>query len=190
VVAFVRPADGRTPDPDGLRTYCHERLAPHKVPLLARSGRIPDNTVGQGSEVLLRGGSRPARAPTTAVSRPEELLSSLPWRSRPVGRGCRQLAVQATLGCRLEDVHGGTRFTDVGGDSLSALRLSRLLEGSSTSVPVGAVIDPTNDLDGLTNFIEKIAIPNGRPTFATVHGRAASEICQRPHLDRSSTPRR
>ena len=30
VAAFVRPADGRTPDPDRLRTYCHERLAPTK----------------------------------------------------------------------------------------------------------------------------------------------------------------
>ena len=103
-------------------------------------------------------GSRPAApAPTVGAEDQEELLGSL--RSggpdQPVADAV-QLAVQATLGCRPEDVHGGTRFTDVGGDSLSALRLSRLLEEIfDIEVPVGAVIDPTNDLDGLTNYIEK-----------------------------------
>ncbi len=32
VAAFIRPADGRTPDPDELFAYCRERLAPHKAP--------------------------------------------------------------------------------------------------------------------------------------------------------------
>jgi len=32
VAAFIRPADGRTPDPDALFAYCRERLAPHKTP--------------------------------------------------------------------------------------------------------------------------------------------------------------
>jgi len=32
VVAFVRPADGRTPDPDVLFAYCRERLASFKTP--------------------------------------------------------------------------------------------------------------------------------------------------------------
>jgi acyl-CoA synthetase (AMP-forming)/AMP-acid ligase II len=32
VAAFVRPAQGRTPDPDRLFAYCRERLAPHKTP--------------------------------------------------------------------------------------------------------------------------------------------------------------
>ena len=71
-------------------------------------------------------------------------------------------------------LHGGTRFTDVGGDSLSALRLSRLLEEIfDTEVPVGVVIDPTNDLDRLANYIEKNRNSGrARPTFASVHGRA------------------
>ena len=44
-------------------------------------------------------------------------------------------------------------------------------------VPVGAVIDPTNDLDGLTKSIEKNRDTGRiRPTFATVHGLIASEI--------------
>src|ERR1700682_2630169 len=32
VAAFVRPAEGRTPDPDQLYAYCRDRLAPHKTP--------------------------------------------------------------------------------------------------------------------------------------------------------------
>jgi acyl-CoA synthetase (AMP-forming)/AMP-acid ligase II len=32
VAAFVRPAEGRTPDPERLSAYCRERLAPHKAP--------------------------------------------------------------------------------------------------------------------------------------------------------------
>src|SRR5262249_19975814 len=32
VVAFVRPVEGRTPDPDALHAYCREHLAPHKTP--------------------------------------------------------------------------------------------------------------------------------------------------------------
>ena len=32
VAAFIRPAEGRTPDPAQLFAYCRERLAPHKAP--------------------------------------------------------------------------------------------------------------------------------------------------------------
>jgi acyl-CoA synthetase (AMP-forming)/AMP-acid ligase II len=32
VAAFIRPAEGRTPDPDALFAYCRERVAPHKAP--------------------------------------------------------------------------------------------------------------------------------------------------------------
>ena len=32
VAAFVRPAEGRAPDPQRLFAYCRERLAPHKAP--------------------------------------------------------------------------------------------------------------------------------------------------------------
>jgi acyl-CoA synthetase (AMP-forming)/AMP-acid ligase II len=39
VAAVVRPAAGRTPDPDVLFAYCRERLAPHKAP---RHWRIVD----------------------------------------------------------------------------------------------------------------------------------------------------
>jgi acyl-CoA synthetase (AMP-forming)/AMP-acid ligase II len=40
VAAFIRPAEGRTPDLDALFAYCRERLAPHKTP---RHWRIVDS---------------------------------------------------------------------------------------------------------------------------------------------------
>jgi acyl-CoA synthetase (AMP-forming)/AMP-acid ligase II len=39
VAAFIRPAPGRTPDPEVLFAYCRERLAPHKTP---RHWRVVD----------------------------------------------------------------------------------------------------------------------------------------------------
>ena len=39
VAAVVRPAAGRTPDPDVLFAYCRARLAPHKAP---RHWRVVD----------------------------------------------------------------------------------------------------------------------------------------------------
>ena len=39
VAAFIRPAEGCTPDPDALFAYCRERLAPHKTP---RHWRVVD----------------------------------------------------------------------------------------------------------------------------------------------------
>jgi acyl-CoA synthetase (AMP-forming)/AMP-acid ligase II len=39
VAAFIRPAEGRTPDPDALFAYCRERLAPFKAP---RHWRVVD----------------------------------------------------------------------------------------------------------------------------------------------------
>jgi acyl-CoA synthetase (AMP-forming)/AMP-acid ligase II len=32
IAAFIRPAPGRTPDPEALHAYCREQLAPHKTP--------------------------------------------------------------------------------------------------------------------------------------------------------------
>ncbi|MDT5065822.1 MAG: fatty acid CoA ligase FadD9 [Mycobacterium sp.] len=181
VVAFVRPAEGRVPDPDRLRTYCHERLAPHKVPLYwLVVDEFPTTPSGKVQKFLLRD-QFVANAPTPAADAEDHahLLASL--RSgvsdQPVAEAVR-LAVWATLGCRLEELDGGTRFTDVGGDSLSALKISRLLEEMfDTEVPVGVVIDPTNDLDGLANYIEiNRNNANARPTFTSVHGENSSEV--------------
>jgi fatty acid CoA ligase FadD9 len=86
--------------------------------------------------------------------------------------------VQATLACGPEDLRGDARFAGVGSDSLSALKISKLLEEIfDTEVPVGVVIDPTSDLYLLANCIEKNR-NNGRkrPPSASVHGRNESEV--------------
>jgi fatty acid CoA ligase FadD9 len=181
VVAFVRPAEGRTADPDRLREYCHERLAPHKIPLYWLAvDEFPTTPSGKVQKFLLRERfATSAATPAAGTEDQEELLSSLRsgGADQPAAETV-QLAVRATLGSRPEELHGGTRFTDVGGDSLSALKISKLLEEIfDTEVPVGVIIDPTNDLDRLANYIERNR-NNGhkRPTFASVHGRSTSEV--------------
>ena len=96
---------------------------------------------------------------------------------QPIADAVRQ-GVQVTLGCRREDLRGDATFTDVGGDSLSALRFSRLIEEIfNTEMPVGMVIDPTNDLDGLANYIEKNRdTDEARTTSAVVHGSGIDEL--------------
>jgi fatty acid CoA ligase FadD9 len=65
-----------------------------------------------------------------------------------------------------------SHFTDLGGDSLSALTFSTLLrEIFDVDVPVGTVIGPAGTLRRLAEHIES-ALASGvtTPTFATVHG--------------------
>jgi fatty acid CoA ligase FadD9 len=81
-------------------------------------------------------------------------------------------AVQALLGCASGAPGPEAHFTDLGGDSLSALSFSSLLkEIFEIDVPVGVIISPAHDLRRLANHIET-ALTSGakRPTFATVHG--------------------
>jgi fatty acid CoA ligase FadD9 len=181
VVAFVRPADRHAADPDRLRSYCLDRLAPNKVPLhWLFVDEFPTTPSGKVQKFLLRERfAAGAPAPTVGDEDQEKLLESLrsAGPGQPVAEAV-QLALRATVACRPEDVRGDTRFADVGGDSLSALKISKLLEEIfHTAVPVGVVIDPTNDLDRLANYIEGKRNSGGtRPTFASVHGGSASEV--------------
>ncbi|HJQ46750.1 MAG TPA: carboxylic acid reductase [Amycolatopsis sp.] len=81
-------------------------------------------------------------------------------------------AAQALLGREGTAVAGEAHFTDLGGDSLSALTLSGLLgEIFDVQVPVGAIISPANDLRHLADHIETARRPGpSRATFASVHG--------------------
>jgi fatty acid CoA ligase FadD9 len=87
-------------------------------------------------------------------------------------------AVQATLGLEAADVQLESRFSDLGGDSLSALTFSSLLEEIfGVEVPVGVIIGPTGSVRQLANFIE--AERSGtvnRATFASVHGADAERV--------------
>jgi fatty acid CoA ligase FadD9 len=86
-------------------------------------------------------------------------------------------AAQAILGVSA-DVAAEAKFTDLGGDSLSALEYSILLdEIFAVEVPVGVIISPANDLQRLARHIEAERGSGARrPSFATVHGADAAEI--------------
>ncbi|MFJ2132643.1 carboxylic acid reductase [Streptomyces sp. NPDC087849] len=87
-------------------------------------------------------------------------------------------AAQALLGCPNTDLSAEAHFTDLGGDSLSALSFSNLMkEIFRIDVPVGVVISPANDLAQVARYIEaERASGAKRPTFASVHGENSSEV--------------
>ncbi|OBK77831.1 carboxylic acid reductase [Mycobacterium sp. 1274761.0] len=86
-------------------------------------------------------------------------------------------AAGALLGSAAADLQADARFTDLGGDSLSALTFANLLnEIFDVEVPVGVIVSPANDLAALAAYIEAERQPGTkRPTFASVHGRGATE---------------
>ncbi|MGO4615853.1 carboxylic acid reductase [Nocardia sp. 2YAB30] len=84
----------------------------------------------------------------------------------------------ALLGASTADLRPDAHFTDLGGDSLSALSFANLLhEIFDIDVPVGVIVSPATDLHILADYIEAERTSGiKRPTFATVHGRDATEV--------------
>ncbi|MGX9791207.1 carboxylic acid reductase [Mycobacterium sp. MMS18-G62] len=87
-------------------------------------------------------------------------------------------AAGALLGTAAADLQPDAHFTDLGGDSLSALTFANLLhEIYDIDVPVGVIVSPATDLTSLAAYIESERQPGSkRPTFASVHGRDAVEV--------------
>ncbi len=86
-------------------------------------------------------------------------------------------AAQALLGAG-STPEPEAHFIDLGGDSLSALTFSNLLQDIfSIEVPVGVIIGPTGNLRQLADYIEtQQGAEAQRPTFTTVHGRDATQV--------------
>src|SRR6201999_3634496 len=64
-------------------------------------------------------------------------------------------AIRALLGSTGADAEPGAHFTDLGGDSLSALTFSNLLEAIfGVEVPVSVIISPASSVGTLANYIE------------------------------------
>jgi fatty acid CoA ligase FadD9 len=82
-------------------------------------------------------------------------------------------AAAALLGAATTDLAPDAQFTDLGGDSLSALTFANLLHDIfDIDVPVGVIVSPATDLQGIADYIEAERQPGAkRPTFASVHGR-------------------
>jgi len=87
-------------------------------------------------------------------------------------------AVQATLGIESLDLSLRIRFTDLGGDSLSALACSVLLEDIyEVEVPASVINNPAGSLQQVAQYIERAREAGSmRPTFAAIHGRGAAQI--------------
>jgi fatty acid CoA ligase FadD9 len=81
------------------------------------------------------------------------------------------------LGAAAGDLSPDAHFTDLGGDSLSALTFGNLLrEVFDVDVPVGVIVSPANDLAAIAGYIEAGRKGTKRPSFASVHGRGATEV--------------
>jgi fatty acid CoA ligase FadD9 len=81
-------------------------------------------------------------------------------------------AAAAMLGAAKSDLTADAHFTDLGGDSLSALTFGNLLrEIFDVDVPVGVIVSPASDLQAIADYIEGERQGTKRPTFASVHGR-------------------
>ncbi|MGV0805074.1 carboxylic acid reductase [Mycolicibacterium setense] len=87
-------------------------------------------------------------------------------------------AATALLGAASSDVAPDAHFTDLGGDSLSALTFGNLLqEIFDVEVPVSVIVSPASDLRTIAEHIEaQRSGANVRPTFTSVHGRNATEV--------------
>lgn len=92
-------------------------------------------------------------------------------------------AAAALLGTPAVDLAPDAHFTDLGGDSLSALTFGNLLsEIYDIEVPVSVIVSPATDLAALAAFIETARSGAERPTFAGVHGAGAVEVHARDLL--------
>ena len=86
-------------------------------------------------------------------------------------------AAAAMLGAAKADLTPDAHFTDLGGDSLSALTFGNLLhEIFDCDVPVGVIVSPANDLQAIASYIEGERHGSKRPSFSSVHGRGAVEV--------------
>ncbi|PXX70756.1 fatty acid CoA ligase FadD9 [Nocardia tenerifensis] len=84
-------------------------------------------------------------------------------------------AARALLGIAAADLRPDAHFTDLGGDSLSALSFSNLLtDAFGVEVPVGVIISPANTLGEIAKYIEAERDSGAkRPTYSSVHGGGA-----------------
>ncbi|MBI3213097.1 MAG: carboxylic acid reductase [Mycobacterium sp.] len=97
--------------------------------------------------------------------------------NKPVGETVARAAA-ALLGSAAADLTPDAHFTDLGGDSLSALTFANLLRDIfDVDVPVGVIVSPATDLAGIAAYIEtERGGGSKRPTYAAVHGRDATEV--------------
>ncbi|MDR2858461.1 MAG: thioester reductase domain-containing protein [Novosphingobium sp.] len=172
----------------GLQQVAEEHgLASYEIPrdfLIEPEGFSPENGLLTGIGKFSRpnfkdrfGDRLEARFAEIAQEQVDELRAlRLGGTDRPVIETVTR-AVRATLGIADADITPAARFTDLGGDSLSALSFSMLLEEIfNIEVPVGVIINPAGDLRLVADFIDAVRSGKKRPSFATVHGADSSTV--------------
>ncbi|XXX76733.1 thioester reductase domain-containing protein [Sorangium sp. So ce134] len=86
-------------------------------------------------------------------------------------------ALEATLGLSGVEPRSARSFAQLGGDSLSAVRLSGLIEEiSGVAVPVGLVLNPTSSVGAIVDHLEHAlagSAPRRPASFDEVHGAGA-----------------
>ncbi|WP_040830139.1 carboxylic acid reductase [Nocardia jiangxiensis] len=88
-------------------------------------------------------------------------------------------AAAALLGAASADLRPDAGFTDLGGDSLSALTFANLLHDIfDIDVPVSVIISPASDLRAIADYIDTQRHGTRRPTFASVHSRLDEPVTE------------
>ncbi|GAU71550.1 putative fatty acid--CoA ligase [Streptomyces sp. NBRC 110611] len=141
---------------------------------------------------LLSGARKPLRPALTKRygERLEALYTELSDRTAEELRTLRQAsadqpvpatvlrAAQALLGQEEGVVEPGTRFLELGGDSLTALSFAQLMkEIFHVDTPVDVIINPANSLQQVADHNERVlASEHRRPTADSVHGPDATRL--------------
>ncbi|MEV7603614.1 carboxylic acid reductase [Kitasatospora sp. NPDC089797] len=197
VVPTQQALDRVDGDPRRLRTLLREDLRRLAAEAGLNAYEIPRDllvetepfTLANG---LLSGVRKPLRPALTKRygERLEALYTELSDRAAEDVRTLRALrdgrpvpvtvlrAAQALLGLEEGAVDPGTRFLELGGDSLAALSFAQLLnEVFQVDVPVDVIINPVNSLQRVADHIERsLSAGHRRPTADSVHGPDATRI--------------
>lgn len=198
LVAVIVPTEAalRDTDPDALKTALAESiqqlakgadLQSYEIPrefLIETEPFTMENGLLSGIAKLLRPklkeryGERLEQIYTDHAARQSDEMLELRREaaSRPVLDTVSH-AARALLGIASTELRPDAHFTDLGGDSLSALSFSNLLnETFGVEVPVGVIISSANNLREIAKYIEAERDSGAkRPTVTSVHG-AGPEI--------------
>ncbi|WP_307021206.1 carboxylic acid reductase [Streptomyces canus] len=164
----------------GLAPYEVPRdLIVEPVPFSQDNGLLTDSTKQLRPRLKERYGERlEQRYAELAEGQAAELRAVWQDHDRPVAERVARAAQALLPGL---DIEPGPeqRFTDLGGDSLSALSFANLLrEIFGIEVSVGTVLGPANTLGEITAHVERLcgAAAARRATFAAVHGEHTASV--------------
>lgn len=148
-------------------------------PFSQANGLLSDHRKLLWPKLMKRYGKRLEQLYADTAARENEELT----RIRRAGAGqpvleTVQRAARALLVGSTAEVTPDARFRDLGGDSLSAVLFSNLLQDTfGVRVPVDVVISSAYDLRHLAGYIEtRRGKSQERPTFASVHGEGTTEV--------------